>query len=72
MSRAALGGVVIALAVLAGVVFAGVAIYELRYVSDHPFKYGPAKVIAWAAGAGALLALAVAAVGFHLTRAGES
>jgi hypothetical protein len=38
----------------------GVAITEINYASAHPFAYGPAKVIAWAAGAGALVSVAVA------------
>jgi hypothetical protein len=46
VSSAALGGV-LALALLALVLFTGVAIHELSYASDHPYAYGPAKVIAW-------------------------
>ena len=69
MSRSALGGAVIALAVVAAVVFVGVAVHELNYASGHPYAYGPAKVIAWGAGAGALLSLAVAVLGYALTRA---
>jgi hypothetical protein len=64
MSRGALGGAVIALALVACAVFVGVAIHELNYASDHPFRYGPAKVIATAAGGGALLSVAVAVLGF--------
>lgn len=55
----ALTGFALALAAIAGAVFAGVAIHELNYASANPYSYGPAKVIAWAALAGALLALAV-------------
>jgi hypothetical protein len=40
-------------------VFVGVVFHELIYASEHPFRYGPAKVIAWAAGAGASLSGAV-------------
>jgi hypothetical protein len=65
----AVGGAVIALAVVAAVVFAGVGIHEFGYASDHPYAFGPAKVIAWAAGAGALLSVAVALLAFSLTRA---
>ena len=69
MSLGAIGGAVIALALVAGVVFVGVAVHELHYASDHPYAYGPAKVIAWAAGAGAVVCIAVALVGYVLTRA---
>jgi hypothetical protein len=47
-------------AVVAGVIFAGAAVNELSYVSSHPYAYGPAKVIAWACGAGLLVSIAVA------------
>ena len=50
-SRSTVSGVVIALAGVACLVFAGVALHELTYVSNHPYAYGPAKVIAIAAGA---------------------
>jgi hypothetical protein len=65
---AAVFGAVAAVAVIAAVVFAGVGIHELSYASDHPHAYGPAKVIAWGACAGALLALAVAGLAFALLR----
>lgn len=68
MTRNALGGAIIVLALVAAVVFAGVAIHELNYASDHPYAYGPAKVIAWAGGAGVVLAVAIALVGFALSR----
>lgn len=58
----ALLGAVVTLCVAACVIFVGVLVTEINYVNDHPFRYGPAKVIAWAAGAGALLS---AAVGIH-------
>lgn len=64
----ALGGFISALGLVALVVFAGIAIHELMYASSHPFRYGPAKVIASAAGAGALLSGAVALCGVALTR----
>lgn len=51
--------VVICLAVTAAVIFACVAKTELDYVSAHPYAFGPAKVIAWGAGAGVLISLAV-------------
>ncbi len=53
----ALTGFALALAAVAGLVFAGVAVHELNYASAHPYAYGPAKVIAWAACAGALLSV---------------
>lgn len=59
MRSSALGGFVVALACVTFLVFVGVAIKEISYVSDHPHRYGPAKVIAWAAGGGAVLSLAV-------------
>lgn len=65
----AVAGAVITLAVVAAAVFVGVAIHELSYASGHPYAYGPAKVIAWGAGAGALLALAVALLAVGLLRA---
>ena len=69
MNRGTLAGVVMTLALLAGVAFIGVAAYELSYASDHPFRYGPAKVIAAAAGAGALLSAGVALLGWAYGRA---
>ncbi len=72
VSRDNLGGAVVALAVVAAVVFIGVAVHELNYASGHPYAYGPAKVIAWGAGAGALLSVAVAIVGYALTRSERS
>jgi len=60
MSPGALARLVIALAVVAAIIFAGVTLTELNYASGHPYAYGPAKIIAWAAGAGVVLSLAVA------------
>jgi hypothetical protein len=71
MTRSALGGAVMALAVIAGVGFVGVAVHEFNYASDHPFAYGPAKVIAWGGCAGAVLCAAVVLVGYALTRHAE-
>ena len=56
------------IAAVAAIAFAVVAIHELDYASAHRYAYGPAKVIAWAGGAGALLAIAVAILGFALQR----
>jgi hypothetical protein len=69
VNRSAVGGAVLVAATVAALVFIGVAVNELNYASDHPYAYGPAKVIAWAAGAGALLSAAVGALGFALARA---
>ena len=55
----AAAGFSLGLALVAGFVFIGVGLTELSYVSDHPYAYGPAKVIAWAAGGGLALAVAV-------------
>jgi hypothetical protein len=49
---------VLALIVLALTILAGEGIHELHYADAHPGGYGPAKVIALACGAGAVLALA--------------
>jgi hypothetical protein len=56
------------LAVVAAIVFVGVAVHEFSYANDHPYAYGPAEVIAWGAGAGALACMAIALVGYGLTR----
>jgi hypothetical protein len=68
MTRTTLGGVIMALSVVAAAICAYVAIHQLTYASDHPYAYGPAKVIAWGGGAGIVLALAVGLVGYALTR----
>jgi hypothetical protein len=44
-------------------------LHEFRYASDHPYAYGPAKVIAWAAAGGVLLAIAVALLAWAAVRA---
>ncbi|HMM49794.1 MAG TPA: hypothetical protein PKE32_09335 [Miltoncostaeaceae bacterium] len=69
MNRSALLGAVIALAAVACLLFFSVMVQELNYAADHPFRYGPAKIIATAGGAGALLALAVAVLAWVLLRA---
>lgn len=56
--------VVICMAVAAALIFAGVAKTELDYVSVHPYAFGPAKVIAWGAGAGTLISIAVGLLAF--------
>jgi hypothetical protein len=68
VNRNALGGAVIAIAAVAALVFAGVAVHELDYASSHPYAYGPAKVIAWGGGAGALLSVAVGILGLIIVR----
>lgn len=65
MTRSAIAGSAVALAVVAAI---GVGIHEFNYVSDHPYAYGPAKVIAWGGCAGAVLSVAVALLAFALTR----
>lgn len=69
MSRSAIAGAAVALALVAAVGFIGVAIHEFSYASDHPYAYGPAKVIAWGGCAGGVLSVAVALLSFALTRA---
>lgn len=59
MNRANLRIIVICMALGAALIFAGVAKTELDYASAHPYAFGPAKVIAWCAGAGVLISLAV-------------
>lgn len=61
-------GAVMTAAILAALVFAGACIHELNYASDHPNSYGPAMVISWMAGAGAVLSLAVAGLAYSLSR----
>ena len=69
MNRSVLIGAALAMAAVAAVIFIAVAGHELSYASHHPYAYGLAKVIAWAAGAGALLSAAVGALGFAVTQA---
>ncbi len=65
----ALVGAALTLGLVAFAIFAGVAINEANYVADHPNAYGPAKVIAWAGGGGALLSVAIALLAAaHLRR----
>lgn len=59
------------LIVLALTMFAGEAIHELHYASDHPGAYGPAKVIALACSAGAVLSLAAGIALLAFTPSGE-
>jgi nucleoside phosphorylase len=61
-------GAVAALAAVAAVVFMGVAVHELGYASDHPHAFGPAHVIAWGAGGGVVLALAVMLLAWALMK----
>ena len=65
---AGIAGAVAALAAISCVVFCGVAIQELNYAGDHPFRYGPAKVIATGAAAGALLSVSVVVLAVALGR----
>jgi hypothetical protein len=57
-----------ALAVVAGLLFAYVAIHEFGYASAHPYAYGPAKLIGLVCIAGALLAGAVAVATWSTAR----
>jgi len=66
MTRDSALGAAVALSAVACLVFVGVAVHELSYASDHPHAYGPAKVIATAAGAGAALSVAVGMIGYAL------
>jgi hypothetical protein len=56
------------LAVVSLAVSLGVAIHELSYASDHPYAYGPAKVIATGAGGAATLAAALLLLAIDLLR----
>lgn len=71
-SRSAIRATVLVLIVLALTVFAGEAVHELHYASDHPGAYGPARVIALACAAGAVLSLAAAIALLALTPSGEA
>ena len=68
MTKSTLGGAIMSLSAIAAAVFAYVAVHELTYAADHPYAYGPAKVIAWGGGAGVALALAVGLVGYAISR----
>jgi hypothetical protein len=70
-ARSSLLGAIVALAVVAAVVFVGVAVHEIDYASNHPHQYGPAHVIAWGAGAGALLSASVSLLAIALMRSTE-
>ena len=68
MRSPAVAGFAAALALVAFCMFVGVAITEINYVDDHRYRYGPAKVIAWGAGGGAVLALAVGSLALAVLR----
>jgi hypothetical protein len=68
MRASALLGAVIALAVTSALILLGVSVHELSYASDHPYQYGPAKVIALGAGASAVLAVALALLAVAVLR----
>jgi hypothetical protein len=65
-------GAVVALAAICGLALAGVAVHEISYASAHPYRYGPAKVIATAAGAGAVLSMSVGLLAGALLRDSRS
>jgi len=62
---------IVALAGIAAALFVAVAAHELDYASSHPYAYGPAKVIAVACGAGALLSIAVIVLALAVARSPE-
>ena len=68
MKNATVTGAVMALASVACIVFVVVVIEEVTYASNHPYAYGPAKIIAWGAGAGALLSIAVGLLAYARIR----
>ena len=68
MTRAALCGAALCAAIIAAAGLVIVAVHEFGYASGHPYAYGPAKVIAWGALAGALGMLAVALVAVAVLR----
>jgi len=68
MKSGTLIGAVIALASVACIIFIVVVIEEATYASNHPYAYGPAKIIAWGAGAGALLSVAVGLLAYARNR----
>ena len=75
ITRRSLMAVAATCAFISAVVFVYVLIHELDYAGAHPHAYGPANIIAAAAGAGALLSIAVAlvaAVGAAAHRAARS
>lgn len=68
MTAKVIGKVVVVMAMASAVGFLAVAIHEFDYANSHPFAYGPAKVIAWGALSGAVLALGVALLGYLVTK----
>jgi hypothetical protein len=68
MSVQTIVGAVIAIAVVAFLGFVGVAVTEFSYAAAHPFRYGPAKVIAWSGVSGAALSAAVALLAIAVLR----
>jgi hypothetical protein len=70
-SSSSLLGAIVALAVVSAIVFVGVAVHEIAYASDHPYQYGPAHVIAWGAGAGALISASVCLLALAVMRSSK-
>jgi hypothetical protein len=70
MPSHAIAGAALAFAAMAAIVLAGVAVHELDYAADHPFRYGQAKVIAALSGGGVALAVAVGLLAIGVVRAG--
>jgi hypothetical protein len=68
MKSGTLVGAVIAFASVACIIFIVVVIEEATYASNHPYAYGPARIIAWGAGAGALLSVGVGLLAYSRLR----
>ena len=60
------------IAVASGFAFLVIAIHELDYAGAHPGHYGPAKVIAWTALAGAGVSISMSLVAYSLRRQSSS
>ncbi len=60
------------LAIASAMGFLVVGVHELDYASGHPGQFGPAKVIAWAAFAGAALSSAVCLLAYSAIHGGDS
>ena len=56
------------LALVGLVIFVGMALTEAHYASQHPYRYGPARVIEVGAIGGAVMAFAVGLLAIATTR----
>ena len=68
VNKSAITGFVLALALVAALIFAVVAVHEFNYHSAHPYGSGPSLEIAWGGVAGVLLSIAVGAIGLLVAR----